>query len=85
MAYFDFMSEQHQAWLATSSISRDHTSYMVYAVPNEVMGELVRSLRGMARYVYVTDREVDAYNGFGAGWVDFVQVMAGERDSGSIS
>ena len=77
MAYSDFQSEQHQKWLATSSLSCEQTSYMLYAVPNEVMGDLVRDLRGMAKYIYVTDREVDAYNGFGAGWKSFVEAMDG--------
>ena len=50
---------------------------MIYAVPEEAVEDVVmHNLRGMAKYIFVTDRTQDAYNGFGASWQRFVRAIA---------
>lgn len=77
MSYTDFNTVEYQEWLATSPLDRENTSHMIYAVPEDRVESLVlHNLRGIAGYIFVTDRQSDVYSGFGASWKKFIEVMA---------
>ena len=81
VGYPEFKSSDHQNWLATSSLGREQTSYMIYAVPEEDIEEfVVAELTNKAGYVFVTDRNRDVYSGLGKGWERFIEVMAHQTD-----
>lgn len=49
---------------------------MVLGVPKEEIRGLVRELRRRAGYIFITERTEKFYEGFGQGWVGFVESMA---------
>lgn len=80
VAYPDFQTNGVQSWLARSTLHRNNTSYMIHGVPEENMGDLVvQALRDKAKYIFVTDRTIDMYHGFGTSWKVFVAAMASHR------
>lgn len=57
---------------------RDGYSLMVHSVPETVgMGGLLRGLSPVARYLFVTNKDVDYYESFGEDWEDFVKGVPG--------
>lgn len=57
---------------------RDGYSLMVHSVPETVgMGRLLRGLSPVARYLFVTNKDVDYYESFGEDWRDFVEGVPG--------
>ncbi|KAK1833937.1 Spherulation-specific family 4-domain-containing protein [Podospora conica] len=58
--------------------SRDGYSLMVHSVPQTVeMGKLLRGLSPVARYLFVTNKDVDYYESFAEDWRDFVKGVPG--------
>ncbi|PVI00922.1 glycoside hydrolase family 135 protein [Periconia macrospinosa] len=76
VAYRFFRSDEFQNWLALSPYGRERTSYMIHSVERENVGEVVRSMRGRAQYLFVTDLKVDFYHEFSDTWGSFVAAMA---------
>lgn len=57
---------------------RDRYSLMVHSVPETVgMGRLLRGLSPVARYLFVTNKNVDYYESFAEDWRDFVKGVPG--------
>ncbi|KAK0737796.1 spherulin 4-like cell surface protein [Schizothecium vesticola] len=57
---------------------RDSYSLMVHSVPETVgMGRLLKGLSPVARYLFVTNKDVDYYESFGEDWRDFVESVPG--------
>lgn len=57
---------------------RDGYSLMVHSVPETVgMGRLLRGLSPVARYLFVTNKNVDYYESFAEDWRDFVKGVPG--------
>ncbi|PVH94173.1 glycoside hydrolase family 135 protein [Periconia macrospinosa] len=75
VAYRFFRSDEFQNWLAFSPYGREHTSYMIHSVEEENVGEVVRSVRDRAQYLFVTDSKVNFYHGFSTTWESFVAAM----------
>lgn len=75
-SYENFRTEEHQGWLETSPYGRERSSYMVHSVPEGEVERFSYELRGRAKYLFVTDLEVDYYHSMGKGWDRFVKGLA---------
>lgn len=76
VSYSVFRTKDYQRWLATSPVSRSHTSYMINSVPEDKVREFVFALSERAEYLFITDLETNFYASFGKSWGAFIEVMA---------
>jgi len=76
ICFAEFKTQEYRDWLATSPLKREETSFMLYAVPDEEVEELIGNLKERAGYLFVTNRKTDAYHAFGDSWKRFIAAMA---------
>jgi hypothetical protein len=76
-SYAQFVTKDHEKWLATSPYDRSRTCHMLHSVPEEKVEDLTILLRKKAAYLFITSSTANFYESFhGSSWVKFVAAMA---------
>lgn len=75
-SYEDFLTQEHQDWLATSPYDRSRSCYMVHSVPDKEVENLTAELCKQAKYLFITSATENFYGSFGSSWVRFIGAMA---------
>ncbi|RMZ78641.1 hypothetical protein DV738_g3717, partial [Chaetothyriales sp. CBS 135597] len=58
--------------------TRQNICYIVHSVPPSLQAQLVKRLCHRASFLFITDRCSHFYEGFGTGWMDFLDAIAPE-------
>lgn len=75
-SYAHFLTDEYQAWLATSPYQRTQSCYMVHSVPIARVAATTRKLSERAKYLFVTSNSTGFYESFGPSWEIFVANLA---------
>ena len=73
--YTSTLVRERLASLRSPHYHRNRSCYIVHSVPPAVQTRLVQDLRQHGAYIFVTDRHMNFYEGFGEHWGDFINAM----------
>ncbi|KAF2855797.1 hypothetical protein T440DRAFT_475158 [Plenodomus tracheiphilus IPT5] len=74
-SYAEFVTDDYQEWLRTSSYDRSRSCYMLHSVPVDKVESLTKTLRERAEYLFVTSATVDFYGQWAVGWDTFITAV----------
>lgn len=79
-AYEDYLSNNTTKLVKDLPFAPAQLATVLHSLPETVTREhlrqLVRELKSVTAYVFITDLAVDVYCSFGRSWLDFVSFMA---------